>query len=58
MIEKDLAHLRFLHNISAKGGYLDSTDIDFVIQKKAEIEAIKNGIDEILKIQQVKNKEL
>ncbi len=47
MIERDLARLRFLHNVFRKGGYLIPEDLDFVIQKKQEIEAIGEGIDEI-----------
>lgn len=51
MIEKDLAHLRFLHNVCMKGGYLNSSDLDFVIQKKQELEAVCEGIEEILETQ-------
>lgn len=50
MIERDLAHLRFLHTIVLKGGKLDSSDMDFVLSKYAEISNIKACIEEMCEI--------
>lgn len=53
MIEYDLAHLRFLHNIAMKGEYLTSDDIAFILGKKQEFKAIVAGIEEILETQRM-----
>lgn len=53
MIEVELAHLRFLHNVVMKGGYLNSADLDFVLKIQSEIERIHEGICEILESQRL-----
>lgn len=47
MIEKDLAHLRFLYVRCLKGDRLFSEDIDFIQKMKEKIKLIQESIDEI-----------
>ena len=53
MIERDLAHLRFLFVRVAKGEYLTSEDLDFVLKMQVEIKAVYEGIEEILESQRM-----
>jgi hypothetical protein len=58
MIEYELAHLRFLYIRTIKGEYLSREDIDFVIKKKSELLQVIDGIEEILEIMTIKEREL
>lgn len=51
MIERDLAHIRFLRSRSEKGEYLHTEDLDFLDEKRIELESVLTNIDSILQSQ-------
>lgn len=53
MIEHDLARLRFLNTRALKGEYLKPEDLAFILDKKVEMKAIMDGIEEILETQRM-----
>lgn len=53
MLEHDLARLRFLNTRALKGEYLKPEDLAFVLDKKQEMKAIMDGIEEILVTQMI-----
>lgn len=58
MIERELARLRFLNTRAIKGERLLPEDISFILDKKAEISTILDGIQETLDIIRTKEEEL
>ncbi len=55
MLERDIAHLRFLQGRTAKGEVLAQDDFEFVLRVENDIQSYQNMICQILMSDRCKN---